>query len=82
MEYIDQTAGLAGLAYGFDIARIWREKGFEIVSTLTDSDSEIREFYFDKFSTYLDKFSLQSGKVQKISLRELSGVGGPSEHLI
>lgn len=82
IHHLERAGGVAALAYGTEIARVWREKALSLALTLPASD--VKTAYVEKFNHLLQISPSDipsSDSPLKITLRELSGVGGPSHHL-
>lgn len=83
IHHLERAGGVAALAYGTEIARVWREKALSLAHILPSSD--VKTAYIEKFNRLLQISPSDipcSNANVTVTLRELSGVGGPSHHLV
>ena len=78
-DYLRQAGEYAAIAHGRSVARIWREYGIKVTKLLPDTEP-YKEELKENFERCLNSLVIHD-KIDA-SLRELSGVGGPSQHLI
>ena len=80
IQYLEQASAVAAIAYGADIARIWREKALQLTTKLPDSAT--KEDLSSRLTRLLHNATDSGEQRLKISLREISGAGGPCQHLV